>query len=168
MTRAWPQASSLFTLPNLTTSWLYLRGPIGDDVVDGARGVADGLGEVADFFVGLDVLAVLDADFHEAPGDAGVDINAGNDQRAEEIALAAFVDAEVRLEPLGVVDFLVAEPGFAEHLRLEGEFHEFLGAFPLDDDLWAFFVNGEGEFVFLRVKKGVGLGRECPVLPHED
>ena len=120
------------------------------------------VGEVADFLVGFDVLAVLDAEFHEAPGNAGIDIDAGDDQRAEEVALAALIDAEMRGEPLRVVDLLVAELRFAQHFGLEGELDEFLRSLPLDDDFWAFFVNSDGEFVFLRVKKGVGLGREYP------
>jgi len=38
----------------------------------------------------------------------------------------------------------------------------------LEDDFWPFFVHGESEFVFLGVEKGVGLGRELPVLLDED
>ncbi len=74
----------------------------------------------------------------------------------------------MRLETLGVVDFLVAEPGLAKDFGFEGELDKFVRPFALDHDFWALFVNGDSEFVFLGVEKGVGLGREYPVLPFED
>ena len=64
--------------------------------------------------IGADRFAVADAGFEESPGDDVVRIGAGDDERTEKIALAAFIDAEVRGEAFGVVEVLVAEAGFAE------------------------------------------------------
>ena len=88
-------------------------------------------------------------------GKIAVDENARDDQRPEEIALAAFVDAEVRLEHLGIVYLVVAKLRFADDFRLDGELDEFLRALALHQQL-ARGVGVDGEFLFLRAVERVG------------
>ena len=52
---------------------------------------------------------------------AAIHIHAGDDQRPEEIAFAAFIDAEVRLEHFRRMHFFVTKLRFAENFRLELE-----------------------------------------------
>ena len=74
----------------------------------------------------------------------------------KKVALAAFVDAEVRFKHFGVEHLLVAEFGFAQNVRLQAKAHEVLGAATLDDRLGSFFVDGNREFVLLREVKRIG------------
>ena len=65
--------------------------------------LADGCRQFADSFVAADCLAVLNAGVAEFAGDFGIHIDAGDDERSEKITLAAFVNAEVWLEKLGIL-----------------------------------------------------------------
>ena len=115
-----------------------------------APDLSDGGREVSDALVRGNAFAVGDSDLLEVSREIAVYVDTGDDERAEEIALAAFVDAEVRLEHLGIEDLFVAELGFAENVRFEAKLHKVLGASSLDDHLRAFFVNGDRELVLLR------------------
>ena len=114
------------------------------------------LGERADFRVGADALAVLHAGVDERARDGAIDVHARDHQRAEEIALAALVDAEVRLEFFRREHFLVAQFRLAENFRLQRELDEILRVLALDEHLRAFDVNGEVELALLRGVEGVG------------
>jgi hypothetical protein len=118
-----------------------------DDVEGDAGDGFDIGGEGGDAFVGRDAFGIGDAEVHEGAGDFFVGVDADGDEGAEEVAFAGFVDAEVWLEPVGMVDLFVSELGFAEDFGFQVVDNEFLGGFALDEDLGAFFVDGDGELV---------------------
>ena len=62
--------------------------------------LADGCRQLADAFVAADGLAILNTGVAQFAGDFRIHINAGDDERSKKVALAAFVDAEVRFEKL--------------------------------------------------------------------
>lgn len=138
-----------------------------DDLADEAGGVADNFGEFADLGVGADGLAVADAGVAKMAGAVFIRVGAGDDEGSEKVTLAAFVDAEVRGEAFGVVEFLVAEAGFAENFGFEGKLDELFGFLALDDGFGAFFVNGDGEAGLLGEADGVGARREFEALLEE-
>ena len=127
----------------------------------------DDVRQIADALVAADLLAVLNAGLHELARDAAIRVAAGDDQRPEEIALAAFVDAEVRREHLGIVHFLVAELRLAEHLGLQAKRHEFLRPLPLQHDLRPLLVDRHVQFVLRRVEERVRLRLEFVAVRHE-
>ncbi len=104
----------------------------GHDIVHAARGVADDLGQPGDLGVAGDVFGIADALVLPGGDHAGVDVDPGDAERSEEIALARFVNAQTRGEQVRVEDVLVAEPGLADHVRFEHELDEFLGALALN------------------------------------
>lgn len=127
------------------------------DYVDGDTGDAfDLFGEIGDAFIGGDAFGIGDAEVHEGSGDGFVGVDAGGDEGAEEVAFTGFVDAEVRGEPIGVVDLFVSEFGFAEDFGFEVIDDEVFGGFALDEDLGAFFVDGDREFVLGSGEERVG------------
>jgi hypothetical protein len=140
---------------NLGEEGVVAFGADGHDALRRA-GAPDAFGQVADAFVGRDALAVGDAEVLKVPGDLAVHIDAGDDEGAEEVALAAFIDAEMRFIHLRVEHFLVAELGLAENVGFETELDKFLRAFALDHRLGAFFVNRDGQFVLLGEIERVG------------
>jgi hypothetical protein len=95
------------------------------------------LREGHDHLVAGDRFAVAHAFFDQFRGGVGVDVDGGDDEGAEEVALAALVDAHVRGVKLRVELGFVAEAGGAEDLRFEGEFDPFPGALALDDHFTA-------------------------------
>ena len=139
-----------------------------DDLADQAGGGTYNIRHFADLGVGADRFAVADAGFEELAGDGVVRVGAGDDERTEKIALAAFIDAEVRGEAFGVVEVLVAEAGFAEDFGFQGELDEVCGLLALDHRLGAFFIDGHGQAGFLPEIKGVGPGLEFESLPFDD
>ncbi len=110
--------------------------------------------------VRADALAVLDARFHEFPRDPAVDVNARDDERAEEIALAALVDPEVGREHFRRMHLLVSELRLAQNFRFKLKLHELLDSFPLQQHLGPLLVDGHAQFFFLREEKGVRPRRE--------
>ena len=126
-----------------------------DDLADEPRRGADDFGQLADLCVGADGFAVADAGFEEMAGDGFFRVSTGDDERTEEVAFAAFIDAEVRGKTLGVVDLLVAEARFTEDFGFECELDEIFGVLALDDGFRSFFVNGHGHSGFLPEVKGV-------------
>ena len=92
--------------------------------------------------------------------DCAIGKDAGDHERPEEIALAAFVDAEMRLEHFRRMHFLITEPRFAENLRLQFETDEILDALALQEHLGSFFVNRDAQFILLGEKERVGLRRK--------
>jgi hypothetical protein len=162
MTRAWPQVADFFV-----ERIVFLRRD-DDHFADESRGCADNIGEFADLRVGADRFAVADAGFEQVAGDGFVGVGAGDDQRTEEVALAAFVDPEVRGEALGVVEIFVTKPRLPEDGGFEGELDEFLGLFALDHGFGAFLVDGHGESGLLGEVEGVGAGFEFEILLLEN
>jgi hypothetical protein len=115
----------------LDVELVVFLGRDDDDVAAVERDeVLDRVGEIERLLVAGDLLAVLHAEIEQAARQVAVDEDARDDQRAEEVALAAFVDAEVGLEHLGVVDLVVAELRLADDFRLDGELDELLRARP--------------------------------------
>jgi len=90
------------------------------------------------------------------PPKIAVHVNPCDDERAEKVALAAFVDAEVRLKHFRIEHLLVAELGLAKNVRLEAEPYEVFGAPALDHRFWPFFVDGDRQLVLLRKVERVG------------
>ena len=103
---------------------------------------------MADAGVGADPLGILDARLQQRLRDLAVRVNSRDDERSEEVALPAFVDAEVRLEHLRVMHLVVAELRFPEHLGLQPEHHKISCAFSLHDHLWPLFIDGHVELRF--------------------
>ena len=87
--------------------------------------------------------------------DPTIDIDSGNHERSEEIALPAFIYAEVRLEHFRRVHFFITQLRFAKDFRLKLKLHELFDTLALDKHLWPFFVNRHTETVFPRKKKRV-------------
>src|SRR6478672_12926284 len=114
------------------------RGADDDDVVKALRLFANGLRQRANPRIRSDSLAVLHAGIHQFPRDSAVNENTGDDERSKKVALAAFIDAEVRLKHFRRMHFFIAELGFAEDFRLELELNELFRLFPLHQNLWAF------------------------------
>ena len=100
--------------------------------------------------IGGDSLAVRNADVLKLFRQIAIHMDTGDHQRSKEVALAAFVDTEVRLEHFGVVHLFVAEPGFGEDIRFEAKTHEIFGAASLDYRFGPLLVNSDREFIFLR------------------
>src|ERR1044072_5077914 len=123
------------------------RGP--DDL---ARGPSAG--------VRPDLLAILNPGFEEFSRDRSIDVDAGNDQRPEEIALPAFIDSEMRFEHFRRMHLLVAELRLLKNLGLELELNELLDPLALQQDLWPFLINRDAQFVFLREEERIGLRGE--------
>ena len=119
--------------------------------------------------IGGNAFAVRDPDLLELPREIAVHVNSGDDERAEEVALAAFVDAEVRLEHFGIEHLLVAELGFAENVRLQAKAHKVFGAPALNHRFRTFFVNGDRQLVLLRKVERVGTRFELvSFLPQQE
>jgi hypothetical protein len=58
------------------------------------------------------------------------------------------------------MNLLVTEFRLFQNFRLKLELDKLFNSLPLQQNFWTLFVNGDTELVFLRKKKGVGLGRE--------
>jgi hypothetical protein len=127
-----------------------------DDIEGDAGDGFNFFGEGGDAFIGGDAFGIGDAEVHEGAGDFFVGVDAGGDEGAEEVAFSGFVDPEVWLEPIGVVDLFVSEFGFAEDFGFEVVDNEVFGGFALDEDFGTFFVDGDGEFIFGGGEEGIG------------
>ena len=68
-------------------------------------------------------------------------INAGNAQRPEKIALAAFVHADARREQFRIQNGFVAQFGLLQDFRLQHEFNKILRALALHHQLAALVKN---------------------------
>src|ERR1035437_5532992 len=139
---------------------VILGGPNQDRVVQSPRFLPDGCAQRPNPRIRTDALAILHSGVKEPARNSPVHVDPRNHERAEEVALAAFVDAEVRLKHLRRMDFLIAQFRFPQNLRLQLELHEFFDAFPLHQNLWPFFVNGDTELILFRKKNGIWLGSE--------
>jgi len=131
----------------------------GDDALRGA-GFADGCGEGANFLVGGNSFAVGDARVLEGSGQIGIDIDAGDDERTEKVAFAAFVDPEMGFVEFGLEDFFIAKPRLAENLRFEEELDKMFRPFALDESFGALLVHGNRKFVAFGEEEHVGPGFE--------
>jgi hypothetical protein len=118
-------------------------------------GLADDLGEAGDLRVAGDVLRVADPLALPSLEHAGVDVDPRHGQGSEEIALARFVDPEPGVEQRGIEDGLVAQPGLADHLRLEDELDEVGRALALDDQ-FAGLVEGHVDLLLGAAEARVG------------
>src|SRR5438309_971962 len=109
------------------------RAGLLDDL---SRRLLHGIGNAAleraaeDFRVGADPFTILDSAFQKLPRDFAIGENTGDHERPEKIAFPALIDSKMRLEHLGRMQLLVAEPRDAENLRLQLEGDEILDAFP--------------------------------------
>ena len=88
--------------------------------------LADFFGQLGNLLVARDVLGIAHAEVRPRLDDVFVHINAGDAERPEKIALAAFVHADARQEQLGIQQGFVAEPRLLENLRFQQELDEFL------------------------------------------
>src|ERR1700719_3721890 len=107
-----------------------------------------------------DSFAVLHPRVDQLSGDHAVHKDAGNNERSEEIAFAAFVDTEVWLEHFRRMNLFVTKLCFAKNLWLELELHERFHVAPLDEDLRALGVDSHAQLVFLSEEEGVFLARK--------
>ncbi len=126
-------------------------------------------GDFQNTLVGGDFLTVPHPDFTELFDDGLVGIGAGNDHGAEEVALSAFVHADVRGECLGVQDIFVADLGRHQDEGFEGEGHEILGALALHH-AFARLVEHDPAMVGIHGNNGIrhGGGLEIPPLQNHD
>lgn len=120
-------------------------------------GVTDGGSEVADAPIGSDRLAILDPSFAERAREVGIDVNASDHERPEEVALPAFIDPEVWGEKLWREDLFVAEFRLAQDAWLQGERDKFLDPFSLDHRLRTLLVHRDRELLLFCRKQHVGL-----------
>ena len=134
--------------------------PDRDDIDGGAGCRPDDFRERPDPRIGSDSLAVLDAGIEKRPRHRVIHVNSGNDERTEEIAFPAFIDAEMRLEHFWRMDLLVAELRLFQDFRLELELDELLNPPSLKQKLGTLLVNRDAQLVFLREEKRVRLRRE--------
>ena len=108
-------------------------GAEGDDGVFAVELFTDCRGKLQGDAVAGDAFAVFGAYFLQDFDGFGVGVDCGDDERAEEVAFAAFVNPHVGLNAFGVVDGFVAEAGFAGHFGFEGEGDPFFSAFALNE-----------------------------------
>ena len=126
-----------------------------DDGGDAARSFFDDIGQFADAAVARYVLGVADAASLPGFDDPLVDVNAGDAEGSEEVAFAAFIDAEAGEQKFGVEDGLVAEGDFLEDEGFEGELDKFTGALALDDE-FAALIKDDADTGFGGGEEGVG------------
>ena len=131
-----------------------------------AGGGADDAVELGDLGVS-ELLGILDAQFDPFAGHLARRDDAGRDHRAEEVALAGFIEASVFFEPLGVVRLLVAEDRLASDIGLEGEFYEVFGALARDDALTGLVVD-DVQVLALEGEGGMVDREGNPALGDED
>ncbi len=129
----------------------------GNHLRGATRRRTDGGSEFADTGGAGDALRVHDACGDQLAGNLGVGEHAGDDERAEEVALAAFVDAEVGFELVRLQHLLVAESGLAKHFGFEREAHEVLSALALHQHLRAFLIDRYIELALAGGEERVGL-----------
>src|SRR4029077_14697593 len=104
--------------------------------------------------------AVLNPGIDKLTRDSRVDVNARDHQRPEEIAFAAFVDAEVRLEHFRRVHLFIAQFCFAKDFRFQLELDELFYSPALNQNFGSLFINRDRQLVLLSKKDGVRLGGE--------
>src|SRR3954453_4462637 len=110
--------------------------------------------------IGSNALAVLHSQIEQLARALSINENTGDHQRSEKITFSAFIDAEMRLEHLREVDFIVAQPGFAEDFRFEHKLHEVLDSAALQQNLRTFRIDGYAQLLFLRKENRVWLRRK--------
>ena len=110
----------------------------------------------------------MNSSFDEGSRDGLIDKAARDDEWSEEVAFAAFIDAKVWGKHFWLSGFFVAQASFAEDFWFEAEGDKVLGAFSLEDDLGAFFVNGDVQAIFDGVEEGVGFWGKLIALGEED
>ena len=74
----------------------------------------------------------------------------------------------MRFEHLRVMQLLITQAGLSQNLRLEHEFHKFLGFLPLDEYFWALLVDGYAEFSLSGAVIGIRLFQQLKAAPLED
>ena len=84
--------------------------------------------------------------------DFAIDINAGDDKRAEEISFPALVDPEMRFEHLGLKHLLIPDSSLFQDFWLKIKPDEIFGVFTLNDYFRSLFVHGDDSFAFCAKK----------------
>ena len=110
--------------------------------------------------VGSNAFAVLHAGIQKFSRDPAIGIHARDHQRSKEVALAAFIDAKMRLEHFRRMHLFVSKSRFAQNFRFELELHELLHPFALHHDFRPLLVNRDAKLILLRKKNRVRLRRE--------
>jgi hypothetical protein len=134
-------------------------GSDGNDGMDGFGRGPDDLGEAGDLAVGTDIFGIADAGRLPGLEDGGVDIDTGDAEGAEEIALTGFVDADAWIEAMGIEGLLVPQAGFLQDAGFEDELDELAGALALDDEFQG-IVEGYLEAGLSGGDAGMGDGPE--------
>src|SRR3954451_21248943 len=110
--------------------------------------------------IGSYALAVLHAQIEQLARALSINEDTGDHQRSEKIAFSAFIDAEMRLEHFGEVDFVVAQPGLAEDFPFKHKLHALLASPALQPNLWTFLINCYAQLLSLRKENRVWLRRK--------
>jgi A/G-specific adenine glycosylase len=112
--------------------------------------------ELSDPIVRADFFAIRDSERKESARDLAIDVHAGDDQRSEKVSFPAFIDPEVWFEHRRIENLLVADPSLFQDFRLKVKPDEIVRLFSLNNDLRPLFIDGDGQFCFLREKDRVG------------
>ena len=106
-------------------------GSEGDDGEFAGELFADIGGDLQGDAVAGDFFTVFGSEFLEDFDRLGVGVDRGDDERAKEIAFAAFVDAHVGLDAFGIVNGFIAQKGFARDFWLKDKSDPLFSAFSL-------------------------------------
>nr|ABZ08471.1 hypothetical protein ALOHA_HF4000APKG3D20ctg1g19 [uncultured marine microorganism HF4000_APKG3D20] len=135
-----PSKELVQVLAELIVQFIVFRHARVGRLDDHALGTDNELVHLHDHAV-RDGLAVADAAIHPFADHVAVGNDTGRHHGPEEVALAAFVEAGMRLEPLRIVHLLVAKEKFPGDLGFQYVLDEILGSPALDDQLSAGITN---------------------------
>jgi len=139
---------------------LVVAGRPDDNLGKGRTTAADGFCQRPNFGVGCNPLAVLNPQLPKRAGQIRIHINSGNNQRAEKISLARFVDSKMGSEPLWLQNLLVAESHLTQNLRLQNKGNKIFQTFSLQDRLGAFFVHRHVQLFLAGGEESIRFGFE--------
>ncbi len=122
------------------------------------------LRQFVDSRVGTDSFAILDPAIDKRARDGEIREYTRDDERSKEVAFAAFIDSEVRLEHFRRVYLFIAETRFAQDLWLQLKAHEILDAAPLKEKLATFLINRHAQLILPGEEKGVRAIRKIEAL----
>ena len=119
--------------------------------------MADHGGQIPNLFVTSDRLAVLHPRITKMTGKIPVEIDTRDHQRSEKISLAAFINAEVRLELFRRIHLFVTKSGFPQHFGFEHKGNEIFQALSLNNSFGTLFINRYRELLLARRVERIGL-----------